>query len=88
MAEHVALSLAADYRNLDFRGALPKIGVPTLIVGANQDASTGASESEVIADLVPDSRLVVIQGSGHFVQLEKPDETNAAIRRFLEERVG
>jgi pimeloyl-ACP methyl ester carboxylesterase len=35
--------------------------------------------------LMPRSRLVVIDGAGHLPPLERPDETTAALRRWLEE---
>ena len=33
--------------------------------------------------LAPGSALVVVEGSGHFLQVEKPDEVNDHIMAFL-----
>ena len=33
--------------------------------------------------LAPGSELVVIEGAGHFLHLERPDEVNGHILRFL-----
>lgn len=83
--ERVALGLADDYKDLDFRGDLPRINVPALVIGAASDGSAVPARSEEIARLIPRARLVVISGAGHFVQLERPVEVNAAIGEFLTE---
>ena len=36
-------------------------------------------------DLIAGSKLVKIEGAGHLPCLEKPDETTAALQRWLEE---
>jgi 3-oxoadipate enol-lactonase len=81
--EQVTLGLVSHYRGLDFRPELPVIEVPTLVIAAKGDASTPVTASEIMARLIPDSELVVVGGVGHFVQLERPDEVNSAIQRFL-----
>ncbi len=83
--EEVALRLVLNYRDLDFRNDLPTLSQPVLVIGATQDASTPLLRSEEITHLVPGSRLVVIEGSGHFVQLEQSVAVNRAIQAFLSE---
>ena len=83
--ERVALDLVRSYGPVDFRGRLAEVRVPTLVIGASGDISTTAFRSREIAALIPSARLVVLEGSGHFVQLERPTETNTAIQRFLSE---
>jgi pimeloyl-ACP methyl ester carboxylesterase len=36
-------------------------------------------------ELMPQSRLVIIEAAGHLPTLERPNETTAAMRRWLEE---
>jgi 3-oxoadipate enol-lactonase len=84
--EHVTLGLVADYRGLDFRLELAIIDVPTLVIAARGDLSTPVTSSKVIAGLIPDSELAVIERAGHFVHLERPTEVNATIRQFLSAR--
>jgi 3-oxoadipate enol-lactonase len=81
--EEVALNLVDSYRGLDLRSRLPSINLPTLVIGARGDTSTPPTASEVIARLIPEARCIVIDGAGHFVQLERPDEVNNAIREFV-----
>ena len=83
--EHVARSLVAAYGDTDFRDRLPLIRTPTLVIGATSDVSTPASRSRELARLIPAASLEVIEGAGHFVQLERPHQVNRAIRRFLAE---
>jgi pimeloyl-ACP methyl ester carboxylesterase len=59
------------------------IRVPLLVVNAK--ASFWTSEYvEYVRKLAPQVDYRVIEGTGHFVQLEKPRELNAAILEFLE----
>ena len=81
--EEVALSLVDSYRDLDLRSRLPSINLPTLVIGARDDTSTPSTASEVIAGSIPEARCIVIDGAGHFVQLERPDEVNDVIREFV-----
>ena len=81
--ERVALGLVEDYGDFDFRNDLPGVRVPALVVAASSDASTVPARSEEIARLIRGARLVVIDGAGHFVQLERPGEVNTALLEFL-----
>jgi len=42
------------------------------------------SEYEHVKDIVPTARVEFID-AGHFLHLERPEETNAAMLRFLQE---
>ena len=81
--ERVALGLVESFRNLDLRSRLSEIGAPCLVICARGDVSTPVTGSEVIARLIPNAELKIVDGAGHFVQLERPDEVNDAIRGFL-----
>lgn len=50
---------------------LPHIGVPTVVVAGERDAS-GVDRARIIATAIPGSRLVVLDGLGHAVQREAP----------------
>jgi pimeloyl-ACP methyl ester carboxylesterase len=57
---------------------------PTLVMVGEQDASF-IEPSYAMADVVPDSRLVVIPDAGHSPQFENPSVWLAALRGFLDE---
>jgi pimeloyl-ACP methyl ester carboxylesterase len=67
----------------DRRPDLPKIKCPTLVVCGRDDAATPLFMSEEIAAAIEGSELVVIEQCGHLITMEKPDETNAILRRWL-----
>jgi pimeloyl-ACP methyl ester carboxylesterase len=61
------------------------IGVPVLALCAPSPFWTAEYEAGV-KKFCPDVRFVYVDGAGHFLQLEKPAEVNAALLAFLKER--
>jgi pimeloyl-ACP methyl ester carboxylesterase len=68
---------------LDVSRALDAIDVPTLVVVGEKDKLTPLAAAERIADCVPRADLVVLPDTGHVPMLERPDEFNALLRRFV-----
>jgi pimeloyl-ACP methyl ester carboxylesterase len=60
----------------------PKIFVPTLILKADTDADNRSKHLEM-ARLLPQGKMVYIEGAGHVVHNDKPAETERQIRAFL-----
>ncbi len=77
-----ALEANLDY---DFRDRLPEIACPTLIVWGEQDRVITVRDADVYAELIPGSRRVVYEDTGHMAQIERPDAFNRLLRDFLEE---
>ena len=75
----------ALWRPEDLWERLPKITAPTLVVrgGLSNVLSQEVAEKEAAA--LPHGRLVVIEGSGHPVPMDKPAALDAAVRSFLAE---
>jgi pimeloyl-ACP methyl ester carboxylesterase len=65
-----------------------RIGVPALMVLAELDAVLPPSLADGMEALIPDLEKVLIKGSGHWTQQEKPAETSAAILDWLERRAA
>ena len=59
------------------------ITAPTLIVGGKHDVHVSPSWSEMMADKIPGSQLVMMEHSGHFPWLDEPDVFFAHIPHFL-----
>ena len=66
----------------DRRPDLPRIKCPTIVVCGRDDAATPLFLSEEMAAAVPGSELIVVERCGHLVTMEKPEETNAILRKW------
>jgi pimeloyl-ACP methyl ester carboxylesterase len=69
----------------DVRERLPEIACPTLIVWGENDWLISAGDADVFAELIPDSRRVIFEDTGHMAMLERPAAFNALLRDFLSE---
>jgi pimeloyl-ACP methyl ester carboxylesterase len=61
-----------------------QLHLPVLVVAASADPLLGLDEVKKAATWLPNGRLVVIEGAGHAVQEEVPDEVNRALVAFLQ----
>jgi pimeloyl-ACP methyl ester carboxylesterase len=80
------------YRNLDRNWKLTehltgaKVEVPALFVGGSDDPVLLMTPPAVMDGWLTDDRgRVIVDGAGHWVQQEKPDEVNAALLRFIDD---
>ena len=64
---------------------LSSIGCPVLIFNGEHDVDDFLAAAEEIERRLPKARRVVIEGAGGFPMWEDPQQTNAHIRRHLEE---
>lgn len=60
-----------------------KIRCPTLLLLGEHDVMTKPPAAQPLAAAIADARIVVIEGVGHMLPLEKPSEVNEAISLFL-----
>ena len=63
---------------------LANIMQPTLLIVGDQDLLIPAANSIMMAQRIPNSWLVIIQGTGHGMMLQVPNEFSAIVRTFLE----
>lgn len=56
---------------------------PTLIIFGERDKQTPLYMAKRLFNGIPDSRLVVIEGAGHFCFIDKPAKFNTEVREFL-----
>jgi pimeloyl-ACP methyl ester carboxylesterase len=69
--------------NQDLREFLPRVTAPTLLLWGAADTATPASDGALMAQLIPQARLIVFPRAGHFAYLERLAETCAALDEFL-----
>lgn len=66
----------------DLRPHLPEVEVPTLVVQCRDDALAGLEVGTYVAEQVPDSRLVVLEATGHCPHMSAPHELSEVVLRF------
>ncbi|MET7733108.1 alpha/beta hydrolase [Streptomyces sp. NPDC005402] len=62
---------------------VPKIDVPVLTVNGTLDSPDLLADAERYADTAQNGRSVLVEGTSHFPNLEKPEEFNAIVLDFL-----
>jgi sigma-B regulation protein RsbQ len=67
----------------DNRADLAKVPVPTLVLQCTNDAIAPVAVGEYVRDAIPNSKLVLLEATGHCPHLSAPDETVAAIAQFV-----
>jgi pimeloyl-ACP methyl ester carboxylesterase len=67
--------------------SLPAIEVPTLVLVGENDKQFVPS-ADYMAAKIPGAEKVVLAGAGHAANIDKPDEFNAAVRKFLDRVTG
>ena len=72
----------------DLKPQLPGVRCPTLVTVGRTDWITPVSFAETIAALIPDSRLVIFEKSGHSPQREEAGKFQAVLREFIREVLG
>lgn len=69
----------------DYTDRLASFPVPALIVHGERDTAVPLASALDAARLIPDARLVIAAGAGHWVQRDRPDIVLPAMREFLGE---
>jgi pimeloyl-ACP methyl ester carboxylesterase len=77
-----ALRAIMDY---DFRDRLPEIRCPTLIVWGTDDMLVPESDASEYERLIPSSRKVIFEDTGHMAMIERPQTYNDCMMEWLAE---
>jgi pimeloyl-ACP methyl ester carboxylesterase len=78
--------LAGDFGacdRFDVMPRLPEIEAPALVICGDEDRLTPPKYSRYFEAHLPNARLVLVPGAGHYVQLEQPEAVTAALAEFL-----
>jgi len=62
---------------------LPEIDAPTLVLTGTDDKIVPAANSKILADGIPNAKLLEFDGAGHGFIIEKARETNLHVLEFL-----
>lgn len=69
--------------NQDLRGLLPSIKAPALLIWGENDTATPLRDAKIMEREIADAGLVVYPGCGHYSFLDRPAQTAAVIKSFL-----
>jgi 3-oxoadipate enol-lactonase len=82
-----ARQLDASSRH-DSRERLGSLSIPTHVIGAEYDILVPVWKSREVAELMPGSKLTVIDRAPHGANLEHAEEFNQAVLEFIAERAA
>ena len=81
------LGSMADYFEVmpdtDISDLLPGIKVPTLVLAGDCDPIVPPGQARLISQLISGSQLVMIEGGGHLLFAERPQEYQRTVREWL-----
>lgn len=77
LAQYTALSRWRDFARL------PEIKAPTLVLAGDSDILIPPENSRILADSIPDARLVTYAGGGHLFMAQFPERVAADILAFF-----
>lgn len=82
---YASVPLLFDHCAQDWRDVLPRVDVPTLVIGC-EGSHVSPSSQEYVAKQIPNARLHVFPShvaNSHFAFLENPQAFNAVVEEFL-----
>lgn len=60
-----------------------QIQLPTLLIHGSRDVITPVASSQNLAQMLPESKLVIIEGAGHVPTVTRPSEVARAIEEYF-----
>lgn len=81
-------ALAVVVHRTDILRRVDAIRAPTLVLCGTLDRSTEPVHSQRIAERIPGTRLVLIEGAGHLSALEQPEKVNEVLVPFVRQQMG
>lgn len=82
---NILLDMSVRQRNLLTAEELGAIRAPTLIVWTDHDPTATLAKGREYHALIPGSSFVIIEHCSHVPSIERPEEFNRIVGRFLEE---
>lgn len=76
-------SMLTAFADADLRPILPTIAVPTLLIYGAENKRAPRGVADALHAAIPGSQLILVPAADHDVNLEAPQEYDAAVRAFL-----
>lgn len=77
-------SYATALAGLDLAEAADSVAVPAVVIAGGRDRLTPLRQARKLVEALPDAELVEVEGAGHTVMLEAPDEVTATLASFAD----
>ncbi len=75
---------SGDFEKLEpYEGRLAALGVPTLLLWGDDDLFAPVAGAHRFKREIPDAKLIVIEGAGHFLYADEPRRTAREVVEFL-----
>jgi len=84
----VFLAMAKATNDHDAQDLLPRITVPVLVVGGENDVFTPFFLTERMVAAIPGAELLTIKRGTHAALIEQPELINLRLEKFFRERLG
>lgn len=68
----------------DYTPMLGRLTMPSLVIGATEDRAMPRENFDILVSQLPHAVSCMISGAGHMVNMEKADEFNACLLKFLQ----
>jgi len=82
------LFLMGSDEPVDWAKELPRLSLPTLLLHGEKDFACNIETQRYIQSLIPNSKLVVFEGSGHIHAMTRPMDVAAEINKFFGARIN
>jgi pimeloyl-ACP methyl ester carboxylesterase len=71
------------FAEADLRETLSTINIPTLLIYGALDKRSPLNVANALHENIPSSKLVIIPGVGHEINIESPDVFNNEVRKYI-----
>jgi len=88
MAETRQAVLYSDFLACDAFNAMEKVNkiqIPTLLITGSADRMTPPNRAQYLQSQIEGAQLEIVEGAGHMVMIERPDEVAALLTDFLDQ---
>ena len=87
-SDGIVAALRAMAERVDGSELLRDFAGPTMVIVGEEDQITPVRDAERMFAIARRAELAVIPGAGHLATMDRPDEVNAVVARFLDRSSG
>lgn len=80
----IKCAIVFDCTFRDYRETLPEMEIPMLVCAGADEKWRDVASVRLAAELAPDTRFELFEGSGHCLTVEEPDRFNRIVTEFVD----